>query len=71
MNKLRYKNGKGNPRGFVAFLDDRHISHGVLPQYRGNRLREREKGYVLAKAVEQVYYIQNSRLVLPLSFRES
>ena len=38
MNKLRYKNGKGDPRGFVAFLDDRNIPRGVLPRYRGNRL---------------------------------
>lgn len=38
MNKLRYKNAKGDPRGFVAFLDDRHIPRGVLPRYRGNRL---------------------------------
>lgn len=38
MNKLRYKNAKGDPRGVVAFLDDRHIPRGVLPRYRGNRL---------------------------------
>ena len=38
MNKFRYKNGKGDPRGFVAFLDDRNIARGVLPRYRGNRL---------------------------------
>ena len=30
-----------------------------------------KKSYVLAKAVEQIYYIKNSRLILPLSFRES
>ena len=38
MNKLRYKNSKGDPRGFVAFLDDKGIPRGVLPRYRGNRL---------------------------------
>ena len=38
INKLRYKNGKGDPKGFVAFLDDRNIPRGVLPRYCGNRL---------------------------------
>ena len=38
INKLRYKNSKGDPRGFVAFLDEHHIPRGVLPRYRGNRL---------------------------------
>lgn len=36
MNKLQYKNGKGDPKGFVAFLDERNIPRGVLPQCRGN-----------------------------------
>ena len=38
INKMRYKNGKGDPRGFVTFLDDHNIPRGVLPRYRGNRL---------------------------------
>ena len=38
INKLRYKDGKGDPRGFVTFLDDKKIPRGILPRYRGNRL---------------------------------
>lgn len=38
INKLRYKNGKGDPRGFVAFLDENKLGRGILPRYRGNRL---------------------------------
>lgn len=32
---------------------------------------DERKTYILAKAVEQIYYLRNSRLILPLSFRES
>ncbi|CAM4569827.1 unnamed protein product [Leuciscus chuanchicus] len=38
MNKLRYKDGKGDPRGFVTFLDNQKMPRGILPRYRGNRL---------------------------------
>ena len=38
MNKLRYKDGKGDPRGFVTFLDRCNLPRGILPRYRGNRL---------------------------------
>lgn len=38
MNKLRYKDGKGDPRGFVTFLDNQKLPRGILPRYRGNRL---------------------------------
>ena len=38
VNKLHYKNGKGDPRGFVAFLDEHKLCRGILPRYRGNRL---------------------------------
>lgn len=38
MNKLRYKDGKGDPRGFVTFLDNQKLPGGILPCYRGNRL---------------------------------
>ena len=37
-NKLRFKDGKGDPRGFVAFLDKNKLPRGLLPRYRGNRL---------------------------------
>ena len=35
---MRYKCGKGDPRGVVSFLDSKGIRRGVLPRYRGNRL---------------------------------
>ena len=37
-NKLRYKDGKGDTRGFVAYLDRKKLPRGILPRYRGNRL---------------------------------
>ena len=37
-NKLRFKDGKGDPRGFLAFLDKSKLPRGLLPRYRGNRL---------------------------------
>ena len=38
INKLRYKDGKGDPKGFVVFLESENLPRGVLPWYRGNRL---------------------------------
>lgn len=38
MNKFRYKDGKGDPKGFTTFLDDKKLPRGLLPRYRGNRL---------------------------------
>lgn len=38
MNKMRYKDGKGDPKGFIVFLDDNKLPRGILPRYRGNRL---------------------------------
>jgi len=38
VNKLRYKDGKGNPKGFSAFLAKKQLPTGLLPRYRGNRL---------------------------------
>lgn len=38
MNKLRYKDGKGDPKGFTTFLEDVNLPRGLLPRYRGNRL---------------------------------
>ena len=38
MNKLRYKDGKGDPKGFISFLDEVGLPRGILPRYRGNRL---------------------------------
>ena len=37
-NKFRYKDGKGDPKGFVTFLDDHNLARGIIPRYRGNRL---------------------------------
>jgi hypothetical protein len=38
MNKMRYKDGKGDPKGFKTFLQDHNLPKGILPRYRGNRL---------------------------------
>ena len=38
MNKLRYKDGKGDPRGFKIFLENENLKLGIVPRYRGNRL---------------------------------
>ena len=38
MNKLRFTDGKGDPRGFKAFLESEHSPRGFIPRYRGNRL---------------------------------
>lgn len=38
VNKLRYKDGPGDPKGFKAFLDSNGLPRGLLPRYRGNRL---------------------------------
>ena len=38
VSKLRYKDGKGDPRGFITFLDNNNLPRGLLPRYRGNRL---------------------------------
>ena len=38
MNKMHYKDGKGDPRGFKEFLDSEELSRGLIPRYRGNRL---------------------------------
>nr|XP_012563393.1 unnamed protein product [Hydra vulgaris] len=38
LNKLRYKDAKGDPKGFVTFLDQHELPRGLLPRYRGNRL---------------------------------
>lgn len=40
MNKMRYKDGKGDPQGFVTFLDKEHLPRGLITHYRGNSLHE-------------------------------
>ena len=38
ISKLRYKNGVGDPRGFVNALERWNLPKGLVPRYRGNRL---------------------------------
>ena len=38
INKMRFKDVKGDPQGFVNFLDNNHLPRGIIPRYRGNRL---------------------------------
>lgn len=37
-NKMRYKDGKGDPKGFILFLEKEDLPRCLLPRYRGNRL---------------------------------
>ena len=38
INKLRFKNGKGDLVDLQHFCIDEKLPHGIIPQYRGNRL---------------------------------
>ena len=38
IGKLRYKDGKGDPKAFTAALKNKSLSLSLLPRYRGNRL---------------------------------
>ena len=38
MNKMRFKDGKGDPHGFRVFLKDNHLPQSLIVRYRGNRL---------------------------------
>ena len=38
INTFRYKDGRGDPKGFTTFLDNAGLPKGLLPRYRGNRL---------------------------------
>ena len=35
VNKLRYKDGKGEPRGFITFLEKNKLPRCILSRYRG------------------------------------
>lgn len=38
INKFRYKDGRGDPKGFTTYLDNAGLPKGLIPRYRGNRL---------------------------------
>lgn len=38
LNKFRYKDAAGDPKGFVLALSNAKLPRGLLPRYRGNRL---------------------------------
>ena len=38
MNKMRFKDGKGDPHGFRVFLKDNDLPQSLIVRYRGNRL---------------------------------
>lgn len=38
MNKMRFKDGKGDPLGFRIFLEEANLGKGLIQRYRGNRL---------------------------------
>ena len=37
VDKQRYNDGKGDPRGFIDFIEKHHLPKGLVPRYRGNR----------------------------------
>uniref|UniRef100_UPI00358E1E6C uncharacterized protein n=1 Tax=Myxine glutinosa TaxID=7769 RepID=UPI00358E1E6C len=37
ISKFRYKDSKGDPKGFCLFLDKNNLPRGLIPRYRGNR----------------------------------
>ncbi|XP_065648591.1 uncharacterized protein LOC136077987 [Hydra vulgaris] len=38
INKMRFIDVKGDPKGFVNFLDENDLPRSIIPRYRGNRL---------------------------------
>ena len=38
INKFRYKDGRGDPKGSTTFLDNAGLPRGLVPRFRGNRL---------------------------------
>jgi hypothetical protein len=38
LNKMRFKDSKGDPHGFRVFLDDQNLPQSLVVRYRGNRL---------------------------------
>ena len=38
LNKMRFKDGKGDPHGFRVFLRDNNLPQSLIVRYRGNRL---------------------------------
>ncbi|XP_055896517.1 uncharacterized protein LOC129928088 [Biomphalaria glabrata] len=38
IDKLRYRDGKGDPKNFISFLLNENLPKGLIPRYRGNRL---------------------------------
>jgi hypothetical protein len=38
LSKMRYKNGRGDPKGFNGFLIQNDISSKMIPRYVGNRM---------------------------------
>ena len=38
LDKMRFRDGKGDPKGFKIFLEENNLPKGLLPRYRGNRL---------------------------------
>lgn len=38
INKFRFKDGRGDPKGFTTYLDNAGLPRGLIPRYRGNLL---------------------------------
>ena len=55
MNKLRYKDGKGDPRGFKSFLDSEDLTRGFITRYSGDRLHVIL--HICGKYVDQLWHL--------------
>ena len=62
LNKMRFKDGKGDPHGFRVFLHDQNLPQSLIIRYRGNRL------HVLFK-LAAVYVIHHKSIMLYLTTR--
>jgi hypothetical protein len=59
VNKMRYKDGKGDPRGFINFLREAKLPASLLPRYRGNRLHvlfEYCRIFLIHRTLLQAYF---------------
>ena len=56
MTKIRFKQGKGDPRGFKQFLRQENIKPGIIVRYVGNRF------HVVFHLAGVLYYLRDTLL---------
>ena len=52
MNKMRFKQGKGDPAGFKLYLRQNNIKSSIIVRYVGNRF------HVMFHQAGVLYYLQ-------------